>query len=101
MLLQLAGATVYDPINGVDGEVRDLWIENGRIVVVPVDCRPDQTLDLRGKVAMASGIDLHSHIGGGKVNIARMLLPEEHRAHRHARADGCRAGSGLATPSTF
>ena len=30
---------------------------------------------------MPGGIDLHSHIGGGKVNIARMMLPEEHRAH--------------------
>ena len=101
MLLQLAGGTVYDPINGVEGEVRDLWIEDGRIVAPPVDRPADRSLDLRGKVVMAGGIDLHSHIGGGKVNIARMLLPEEHRAHRHARGDGCRAGSGLATPSTF
>jgi formylmethanofuran dehydrogenase subunit A len=101
MLLQLASGTVYDPINGVDGEVRDLWIEDGRIVAPPADRSADQTLDLRGKVVMAGGIDLHSHIGGGKVNIARMLLPEEHRAYRHARADGCRAGSGLATPSTY
>jgi formylmethanofuran dehydrogenase subunit A len=101
MLLQLAGGTVYDPINGVDGEVRDLWIEGERIVAPPADRSADQTLDLRGKVVMAGGIDLHSHIGGGKVNIARMLLPEEHRAHRHGRNVNCRAGSGIATPSTF
>ena len=25
---------------------------------------------------MAGGIDLHTHIGGGKTNIARMLMPE-------------------------
>ena len=28
---------------------------------------------------MAGGVDLHSHIGGGKVNLARLLLPEDHR----------------------
>ena len=35
MLLKLAGGRVYDPINGIDGEVRDLWIEDGRIVAGP------------------------------------------------------------------
>jgi formylmethanofuran dehydrogenase subunit A len=28
---------------------------------------------------MAGGIDMHTHIGGGKVNLARLLLPEDHR----------------------
>ena len=31
---------------------------------------------------MAGGIDLHSHIGGGKTNLSRLLLPEDHRADR-------------------
>ena len=32
MITKLAGGRVYDPLNGIDGEVRDLWIEDGRIV---------------------------------------------------------------------
>lgn len=102
MLMRLAGGKIYDPLNGVDGEVRDLWIEDGRIVADPGPGRtPERTIDVAGRVVMPGGIDLHSHIGGGKVNIARMLLPEEHRAYRQA-ADGlCRCGSGHATPSTF
>lgn len=102
MLTRLRSATVYDPINGIDGLRRDLWIEDGRIVEAPADGRePDESLDLAGRVVMPGGIDMHSHIGGGKVNIARMLLPEEHRAHRHAAGDGHRCGSGHASPSTF
>ena len=31
-LLQIAGGTVHDPANGIDGEVRDLWIDDGKIV---------------------------------------------------------------------
>ena len=31
---------------------------------------------------MAGAIDPHTHIGGGKMTIARMLLPEDHRAIR-------------------
>ena len=100
MLTRLKGGRVYDPIHEVDGVVGDVWIEDGRIVADPG--RPaDVEHDLGGHVVMAGGIDLHSHIGGGKVNIARMLLPEEHRRHRHARDGDCRCGSGLASPSTF
>jgi formylmethanofuran dehydrogenase subunit A len=29
-LLKVSGGVVYDPANGVDGEVRDLWVEGGR-----------------------------------------------------------------------
>ena len=32
MLIKLTGGKVYDPANGVDGEVRDILIEDGRIV---------------------------------------------------------------------
>ena len=78
-------ARVYDPLNGIDGQVMDLWIRDGRIVAPPADGAADEVIDLAGKVVMPGGIDLHSHIGGGKVNIARMMLPEEHRAHVQPR----------------
>ena len=39
----------------------------------------DQEIDASGCVVMAGGIDLHTHIGGGKVNLARLLMPEDHR----------------------
>ena len=38
-----------------------------------------------GRVVMAGAIDLHTHIGGGKVKIARTLLPEDHAATMVAR----------------
>ena len=98
---RLKGGRVYDPINGVDGRVMDLWVRDGRIVTAPEGGRADEVIELSGKVVMPGGIDMHSHIGGGKVNIARMMLPEEHRAHRHCREEGCRSGSGHASPSTF
>jgi formylmethanofuran dehydrogenase subunit A len=31
-LIKISGGAVYDPANGIDGEVRDLWIEGGRMV---------------------------------------------------------------------
>src|SRR5580692_3719511 len=78
-LFKIAGGTVYDPANGIDGQVRDLWIEDGRIVAPLRDLaiRPSQTLDATGLVVMPGGVDMHCHIAGPKVNAARRMLPEE------------------------
>ena len=34
-LLKISGGKVYDPANGVNGEVRDLWVRDGMIVAHP------------------------------------------------------------------
>ncbi len=34
---KIAGGTVYDPANGIDGQVRDIWIAGERIVEPPAD----------------------------------------------------------------
>lgn len=101
MLIKLTGGKIYDPANGIDGEVRDLYIENGRFVAPEPDAKIDQEYALHGRVVMAGGIDPHSHIGGGKVTIARMLMPEDHLGQEIARTELTRAGCGHAIPSTL
>ena len=88
MLTRLARGHVIDPVHGRDG-IGDVWIRDGRIVAPPSrETRADETYDLSGKIVMAGAIDIHSHIAGGNVNTARLLLPEQHRAaRRRARAD--------------
>ncbi|MDP9647450.1 formylmethanofuran dehydrogenase subunit A [Paraburkholderia sp. 22098] len=78
-LIRLKGGTVFDPANGIDGERRDLAIRDGRIVDVPANVPADSEYDATGMIVMAGGIDMHSHIGGGKTNLSRLLLPEDHR----------------------
>ncbi|MFC3206598.1 formylmethanofuran dehydrogenase subunit A [Aquamicrobium soli] len=80
MLTRIAGGDIVDPVNGRSGK-GDLWIEDETIVTAPADRAPDLTLDASGCVVMAGAIDIHSHIGGGNVNTARLLLPEFHKAH--------------------
>lgn len=101
MLIKLTGGKVYDPMNGVDGEIRDIFVKDGRIVSPDPSDKVDQEYPLHGRVVMAGGIDPHSHIGGGKVTIARMLLPEDHIGHEVARTELTRAGCGHAVPSTL
>ena len=74
---------VIDPANGVDDEVRDLFVRDGRIVRRAGDGeRIDRAYDAAGMIVMAGGIDLHTHIGGGKVNLARLLMPEDRPPRR-------------------
>ncbi len=101
MLIKLAGGKVYDPTNKVSGEVRDIYVEDGRIVAPRPNARVDETHDLKGKIVMAGAIDPHTHIGGGKMTIARMMMPEDHLKDEVARTDLTRAGSGHAVPSTM
>ena len=76
--LLIRGGRVVDPTNGTNA-VRDLVVRDGRIAAPVAGERHDETLDAGGCVVMAGGIDMHTHIGGGKVNLARMLMAEDHR----------------------
>jgi len=102
MLLKLAGGRVYDPANEVDGQVRDLYVRDGRLVGPPMpEERIDRVYELTGRVVMAGAIDMHTHIGGGKLNIARAMLPEDHRGDLVARTGLTRASAGHAAPGTL
>ena len=112
--LRIVGGAVYDPANGIDGEVRDICVADGRIVADLPAGAP--ILDARGMVVMPGGVDIHSHVASSSCNHARRLLPEQHAAdplpaprlaggsHRAARAPAapCRAPSppDIATPGS-
>jgi formylmethanofuran dehydrogenase subunit A len=102
MLIKLTGGTLYDPAGGIDGQKQDIYVQDGKIVDKPgADIQIDKEYDLKGKVVMAGAIDMHTHIGGGKGNIARILLPEDHRADPVVRSQLTRSGTGHAMPSTY
>ena len=102
--LRITGGTVYDPAHGVDGVVRDVCLEGGRIVAELPAGAP--RLDVGGMVVMPGGVDIHAHVAGSSVTHARRLLPEEHTADpvpAPRLADGLppRSGTGGTVPSTF
>lgn len=102
MFIRLQGGKVYDPRNEINGKVVDLYFKNGRMVKAPANPESvDETIDASGCVIMAGGIDIHTHIGGGKVNIARTMLPEDHRGTEVSNSEHPHAGCGHAAPSTL
>ncbi len=88
--IRIVGGEVYDPANDIDGEVRDICIDDGRIVRDAVSAA--STIDARGMVVMPGGVDIHCHVASGAVNVARRLLPEEHAASSRARSCACSMG---------
>ncbi len=101
---KISGGTVYDPINEIDGQIKDLWICDGKIVEPPTDpeVKPAKVLDAEGLVVMPGGIDMHCHIAGPKVNAARKLRPEEKRKQEPVRrTNRTHSGTMGSVPSTF
>ncbi|NND98321.1 MAG: amidohydrolase family protein, partial [Pirellulaceae bacterium] len=72
-MLRITGGKIYDPANGVNGEIRDLCIADGRFVD-SVD--GGQTVDATGTVIFPGGVDVHTHVAGGSINFARAMTPE-------------------------
>ncbi len=97
--IRIAGGSVHDPANDVDGEVSDVCIEGGKVVA---DVGPDaRRIDARGMVVMPGGVDIHAHIAGPKVNAARRLTPDERRDDPMDGTELLRSGTGGLVPSTF
>jgi formylmethanofuran dehydrogenase subunit A len=81
MITRLFGGECIDGVS--KSEVRDLYLVQDKISSVSTDARSNAEYNLSNHIVVAGGIDLHTHIGGGKVNIARLLLPE---MVRHGRS---------------
>ena len=97
--IKIINGRVYDPANGIDGDVRDICITDGKITAsVPAGAK---TIDAQGMVVMPGGVDIHCHIAGPKVNLARKLQPDDHRIDVHPRTAFTRSGTGGTVPSTF
>ncbi|TWU44963.1 Formyltransferase/hydrolase complex Fhc subunit A [Novipirellula aureliae] len=85
MLTRIQNGHRIDPALGVD-RVGDVWIKDGKIVpsceVQTGSANNPRTLDASDCIVMAGGIDLHTHIGGGKLTLARLLLEEPAKPSR-------------------
>jgi len=101
-MLGIINGEVYDPQNGINGEVRDIWIKDGKIVSADDAERVGaEIVDATGLVVIPGGVDIHSHIVGAKVNAGRKFRPEDHRDHVRTRTTITRSGAGYTVPTTY
>lgn len=98
-MLRITGGKVYDPANNINGVVKDICMDNGRIVA---DVSGGRTIDATGMVVFPGGVDIHTHVAGAALNFARAMTPENQRAAaKFMHTEHTRAGIGGPTPTTF
>jgi formylmethanofuran dehydrogenase subunit A len=99
-MLQITGGKVYDPANGIDGVVKDLFVDDsGRFASTFTGGR---TIDATGLIVFPGGVDVHTHVAGGAINFARAMTPEDHRrTQAFIRTKTRRSGLGGMAPTTF
>jgi len=95
--LIIKNGTVYDPLNGINGEKKDLFIAGGKIVQEA----DGKEIDASGLIVMPGGVEIHAHIAGSKVNLGRSFRPEDHRKDPVSRTGVTRSGVGYTIPTTF
>ncbi len=79
MTIVLKGGQVYDPANGLKGKVCDLWIEGDRIVAPPQNPVNLTVIDARGWIIAPGAIEIHAHLGGQPLTMARHFCLSEER----------------------
>ncbi|NHJ05790.1 MAG: formylmethanofuran dehydrogenase subunit A [Candidatus Heimdallarchaeota archaeon] len=94
---------VFDPVNSISGEKKDIVIINDKIVDSS-ELRSNtqiRTIDASDMVIMPGGVDIHAHIAGPKVNAGRLLRPEDHSQQVSYKTDVARSGVGRSVPTTY
>lgn len=98
--LIIKNGLVYDPLNKIDGEKKEIHIKNG--VVVEKVNGDAKVIDASGMIIMPGGVDIHSHIAGTKVNAGRQFRPEDKLSEfNEKRTKLTRSGTGWSVPSTW
>lgn len=91
---------VIDPLNGIEGEKKDIYIKDGAVVE---KCNGDsKVINADGMVVMPGGVDLHTHVAGTKVLVGRSFRPDDKPPeYNEKRTKVTRSGTGFAVPSTW
>ncbi len=98
--LIIKNGIVYDPLNNIDGEKKEIHIKDG--VIVDKVNGDAKVIDASGMIIMPGGVDIHSHIAGTKVNAGRQFRPEDKlENYNEKRTKLTRSGTGWSVPSTF
>ena len=71
--LIIKNGLVFDPINGIEGENKDILIENGKIVENFSNQNDIETIDASNKTVIPAGIDMHSHFLSQQASWIRLL----------------------------
>ena len=99
----IRNGSVFDPLNGINGDKKDIFIREGKVVpsLSSAEQKDALVIDARGKTVMPGGVDSHSHVAGTKVNAGRLMRPEDHYKSVREKTALTHSGSGYTVPSVY
>ena len=64
---------VFDPFNSIEGEKKDILIEDGKIVDKFVSSNDIKEIDAKGKTVIPAALEIHAHVASQQLNWVRLL----------------------------
>ena len=101
MNYKIKNGLIVDPSQNLNCVQKDILIKEGSLVSNFEFTDKFEEINCENMIIMAGGIDLHTHIGGGKTNISRLLLPEDHYLNQKTMNPHEFQSSGFCTPGTL
>lgn len=71
--LSIKNGLVFDPLNEISGEKKEILIEKSKVVDKFSSQEDIKEIDASGKTVIPAAIDIHAHIASQQVNWARLL----------------------------
>ena len=71
--LIIKNGLVFDPLNNIEGEIKDILIESSKIVEKFSNETDVKEINADGKTVIPSALDIHTHVASQQVNWARLL----------------------------
>jgi len=71
--LIIKNGTLFDPLNNIEGEEKDILIEEGKIVDKFTSDAGVKEINAKNKTIIPSAIDIHTHVASQQVNWVRLL----------------------------
>jgi len=64
---------VFDPFNNIEGEKKDILIEDGKLVDKFASSNSIKEIDAKGKTVVPAAVEIHAHIASQQLNWVRLL----------------------------
>jgi len=71
--LHVKNGFVFDPFNSIEGEKKDILIEDGKVVDKFVSSSDVKEIDAKGKTVIPAALEIHAHIASQQLNWVRLL----------------------------
>jgi formylmethanofuran dehydrogenase subunit A len=77
--LIIKNGLVFDPLNNINGEIKDILIESGKIVENFSNQKDVKEIDAKDKTIIPAATDIHTHVAAQQVNWVRLLGTKDTR----------------------